>query len=147
MKKKIFSVALTCGLVTVIAALSAYAQMPGTALRASIPFDFNVRGKVLPAGEYEIRRITDEPGVLIISSLTDNHERAMFDTQPVETRQLSSQSQFVFHRYGESYFLSEIFAGGGQTGRELLRSRQERDLSREMASNRTGPEMVAVTAY
>jgi hypothetical protein len=147
MRKKVFSAALTCGLLAAIAAATAYAQMPGTRMRATIPFDFSVRGKILPAGDYEIRRITDEPDGLIISSVNDMHERALFQTEGVQAREVPRKGEVVFHRYGDSYFLSEIFAGGEQTGRELLPSRQERILRREMASNKTEPETVALVAY
>lgn len=147
MRKKVFSAALTGALLAVVAAATAYAQMPGTALYASIPFDFSVRGKILPAGNYEIRRLTDEPGELIVSSVNDKHERAIFETEPVEPKGRSSRSQIIFHRYGDRYFLSEVFAGGQQTGRELPLSRQERNLKRELASNKTDAETVAVAAY
>ena len=147
MRKKVFSAALTCGLLAVVAAATAYAQMPGTAMRATIPFDFSVRGKILPAGDYEIRRITDEPDGLIISSVNDKHEHVMFETDPVESRRISSRAEIVFHRYGESYFLFEVVAGGEQTGRELRPSRQERVLRRESASNKTEPETVALAVY
>ncbi len=60
---------------------------------------------------------------------------------------MSSKAEIVFHRYGDSYFLSEVFAGGDETGRELHPSRQERILRREMASNKTEPETVALAAY
>ena len=147
MRKIVFSAALTCGLLAVVTAATAYAQMPGTALRATIPFDFSVRGKILPAGDYEIRRITNEPDVLIVSSLSDIHQRAIFQTEPVETSRVSSSTEIVFHQYGDSYFLSEVLTGGEQTGRELPPSREERMLRREMASNKTVPETVALTTY
>lgn len=147
MRKKVFTTALTCGLLAVLAAATAYAQMPGTSLRATIPFDFSVRGKILPAGDYEIKRITDGPEGLIISSLTDTHDRAIFQTLPVEAKTALSNAEIVFRKYGDSYFLSEVFNGGEQTGRELLPSRQERSLRREMASNKVEPETVALVAY
>ena len=147
MRKKVYIAALTCGLLAVLAAASAHAQMPGTALRATIPFDFSVRGKILPAGEYQIRRIADEPDGLIISSINDKHEHAVFETEPVEARRIANRSEIIFHRYGDTYFLSEVLTGGEQTGHEIIPSRQERDLRREMASNRTEPETVALAAY
>jgi hypothetical protein len=147
MRKKVFSAALACGLLVVMAAVTTYAQMPGTAVRASIPFDFSVRGKVLPAGIYEIQRIADGPSGLVISSVNGRHEHAVFETEPVEAKTMSSNGEIVFHRYGDRYFLSEIFAGGGETGRELLPSRQERSLRRELASNKTEPETVALAVY
>jgi hypothetical protein len=147
MRKKVFSAVLICGLLAVVTAATAYAQMPGTALRATIPFDFIVRGRILPAGKYEIRRIGDQPGGLIISSVNHLHEWAMFETESVEARKTARTGELVFHRYGDSYFLSEVFAGGEQTGRELRPSRQERNLRQETAKNKTEAETVALAAY
>ena len=150
MRKRVFSAALTCGLLAAVAAATAYAQMPGMTLRTRIPFDFSVRGKTLPAGEYQIRRVYDSPDQLLISRLsTHEHEDAIFNTEPVQTMKAPNKSVIVFHRYGDSYFLSEVLVEGEQTGRELTQTRQERQLRREMASNgsQTEPESVAVAIY
>jgi len=149
MKKKVFSVFAACCFLAVAGASAARAQMPGTALHVMIPFDFSVRGRTLPAGEYEIKRIADTTDVLLISGVT-NHDHEVFETEPVDTRRISSRAQIVFHRYGDSYFLSEVFGGGERTGRELLESRQERNLKREVAASndkRNQPETVALAAY
>jgi hypothetical protein len=149
MKKKVFSVIATCCFLALGAASTARAQMPGTALRAMIPFDFSVRGRTLPAGEYEIRRITDAPDGLLISGVT-NHDHEVFETDPDGSRKIPNRCELIFHRYGDSYFLSEVFAGGGQPGRELPKSRDERSLKREMAASndkRNQPETVALAAY
>ena len=45
--KKFFSIIATGSLLTLMA-VAAQAQMPGAAMRASIPFDFIVRGRTLP---------------------------------------------------------------------------------------------------
>ena len=146
MNKKVFSVLATCCL-AVIAATTARAQMPGTEIRARIPFDFSVRGKTLPAGIYEIKRVMDGPETLTISNVNDKHDRATFETQ--SAGETPRHSELVFHRYGDNYFLFEVFAGGRETGRELPETRQERVLQREMASNgnNTRPETVALAAY
>jgi hypothetical protein len=149
MKKKVFSFIATCCFLALGGASAAHAQMPGTALRATIPFDFSVRGRTLPAGEYEIKRVADTSDVLLISGVTNN-DHAVFETEPVDARRVSSRAEIVFHRYGDSYFLSEVFGGGEQTGRELPKSRQERNLKREMAASndkRNQPETVALAAY
>jgi len=146
MKKKVFSVICTCCSLALIAAATVHAQLPGTALRANIPFDFSVKGKTFPAGEYEIKRFSSAPDGLVISGV-NNRERAMFETDLVEARKTPSRGEIVFHRYGDSYFLSEVFAGGDKAGRELQPSRQERMLKREVASNNTQSETVAVAVY
>lgn len=147
MTKRVFSAALTCGLLVVLAGATAYAQLPGTTLRATIPFDFSIRGKILPAGTYEIRRALDTPDDLMILSLNDKHEHAIFETESVQARETLRRGQLVFHRYGDSYFLSEVFAGGDNLGRELVPSPQERKLKRELASNKTQPETVSLAVY
>jgi len=144
MKKWIFSAVLTGCLLVLMIAVPAHAQLPGTTIRVAIPFDFAVRGKTLPAGNYEIKRINDSPQALAIQNINDKHDRMLFDTESVETRTIPSTGEVIFHRYGDSYFLSEIFAGGEQTGRELAPSRAERLARSEMASNETEPETIAL---
>ena len=148
MRKKVFSAALGFCLFTAVIAVTVFAQQATTdpCLRATIPFDFNVRGKTLPAGSYEIRRVNDDmPNLLVISNLKQK-ERAVFETENVDPKTFTSKGEFIFHRYGDSYFLSEVFSGYGETGRELTPSRQERTLRREMASNKAKPETVALAA-
>ena len=146
MKKKVLSVIGTCCSLALIAAATVNAQLPGTALRANIPFDFSVKGKLFPAGEYEIKRFSDGPDGLMISGL-NNRQHAIFETEPVEARKAPSRGELVFHKYGDSYFLSEIFAGGEKAGRLLEPTRQERMLKQEVASNNTQSETVAVAVY
>lgn len=75
MKKLLGVMAAGC-LLTLLVVVSAHAQDPGTAIRVSIPFDFIVEGKTLPAGQYEVRRINDEPtGLLIQTFITDATKR------------------------------------------------------------------------
>jgi hypothetical protein len=146
MRKKVFSAVLTFGM-TVLAITVAYAQLPGAKMRAKIPFDFSVKGKILPAGDYEIKRLNDDPATLIITNVKNNRDLAIFWTTPVGGGNVVNRGEVVFHRYGESYFLSEVFAGGSQTGRELLVSRQERLLKQDIASKKGAPETVALAAY
>jgi len=42
-----------------------------------------------------------------------------------------NQGTLVFNRYGNDYYLSEVWPAGGSTGRELLKSHTERELARK----------------
>ena len=88
------------------------------------------------------------PDGLIISGV-NNREHEIFDTEPVSRWKAPNRGEIIFHRYGDSYFLSEVFAGGEQAGRELPVSGQEKTLRREMASNgnKAEPEKVAIAVY
>ena len=147
MKKRIFSTVVTGCLLALMIAVPAHAQISGTTMRVAIPFDFVVRGKTLPAGNYEIKRINDSPEGLVIRDINDKHEQVMFVTESVEAKAIPNESEVIFHRYGDSYFLSEVFTAGEETGQELAPSRAERRLRREVASNKAEPETVALAVY
>ena len=148
MRKKVFSAALGFCLLATLTAATAFAQgLAEPSLRATIPFEFTVRGKALPAGDYVIKRFTDDSSNLLVISNVKNHEHAVFETENVKVGATPKKGEIVFHRYGESYFLSEVFAGGEDMGNELPPSRQERRLRRDLASNKTETETVAVAAY
>ena len=122
-----------------------FAQMPGTAIRATIPFDFVIRGKTLPAGTYEVTRISSEPDTLCIRNAEQTKIVEVFNTDPVTQRNGFGQSELIFHRYGELYFLDEVAARGEETARQLIPSKQERNLERETASNVGGRKAETVT--
>jgi len=52
----------------------------------------------------------------------------------------SQQTKLVFTRYGDQYFLSEIWMAGTTVGQKLPKSRREREL--EIAQNETAQQVV-----
>jgi hypothetical protein len=126
MKKQIaVAVAL---FVAVIAAGHCYAQR--TVLKADVPFAFQVGNQPMPAGEYVIQRGLAADGSLQLIRRTDSSASVMALTNPVDAQGGKSEPVLVFHKYGNSYFLSEIWTGEAQ-GRQLLKSDREKELSRE----------------
>ena len=145
--KKFFSVVAAGCLLSLLVVGSARAQLPGTSIRVQIPFDFTVRGRTLPAGEYEVRRINDEPIGLLIRNMHDKHEDVVFETEPKIDRLITNRDELIFTRYGDDYFLSEVVTAGEQTGEEINPSHRERELRREMMTrNEAQPETVTVAA-
>jgi hypothetical protein len=152
MKRQILSTLVTGLLLALIVATPARAQLPGTSVRVNIPFDFIIRGRTLPAGTYEVRTISDSVEGLIIRNVSDHHDHIMFETERLDVAKAPNRSEIVFHRYGDSYFLSEILTAGEETGSEVIPSRAERQLMRELknnqtASNKTEPETVVLAVY
>ena len=146
--KKLFVVMAIGSLLALSLVAGAQAQEPGVPVRASIPFDFMVRGRTFPAGNYEIERVTQDPSGLVIRNVNNKHEHIVFETEPMQDRKISSHNVLVFNRYGDDYFLSEVVTAGEQTGRELAPSHAERTLRREMmAKNEAEPETVTVALY
>ena len=112
-------------------AASANAQA-GSGLRANVPFDFTVAGKRFAAGHYSITRANQINGdlVLEVSSL-DQHSRVFPITNPVETQTARDKPVLIFHRYGDEYFLAQVWAAGSTSGRAFTKSRRERQLQQE----------------
>jgi hypothetical protein len=135
MKKQI-AVAVAM-LAAAIAAGQCYAQP--IALKADIPFVFQVGNKPMPAGEYWVQRVNDGDRGLQLIRRTDSSANALALTNPVDAKNGKSDPVLVFHKYGNSYFLSEIWTGESQ-GRLLLKSEREKELSREA----TGSEVTVL---
>ena len=141
--KTVFMILVSCLALTLSVVAPARAQLPGTEIRVNIPFAFTVRGKLLPAGNYEIRRVTDAPDTLELYN-RPGHQTVVFETEPVQSKMLNQKGELVFHRYGNDYFLSEIWTSSESIGRELRPSHAERRLEREMAKANSKPETVAL---
>jgi hypothetical protein len=106
-------------------------------LKTNVPFEFIVGDKALPAGEYSVSSIGIGHDALAIqaTNASDNAVRLVNTT----ARPAEKSSTLVFHRYGSTFFLSEVWIGGEGQG-QLLKSRQERAIERELsrvAGNRT----------
>lgn len=84
-------------------------------LCANIPFEFIVGSKVLPAGNYVVR-INNETGLVEVCE--DGIYCESVVTSPVEAVQAPAQAELAFRKYGEQYFLSQIWSTG-RVGRHL----------------------------
>jgi len=94
---------------------------------ADIPFAFTVANHTLPAGRYTVTRLGET--TLRISSL--HNQGTVVLTHAVEGKAPESKGKMVFHRYGESYFLSEVWVAAGGIGRKVFPSRLEDELARK----------------
>ena len=146
MKTKIIGT-LTAGLLLAsMFVLPVRAQMPATAVRATIPFDFSVRDEILPAGTYEIKRVGEQPNTLLIRNINHSHQQQVFLTQSTEAADVYSDTELVFQRYGDRYFLSKLLRAGQQIDEEVVPSNAERQLRREMGRNVSESSNVSVVA-
>ena len=112
----------------VIAAMGAVTGQtsPGDVV-VDVPFAFNVAGQQLPAGHYNV---TSKDGFIRIFS---TNKQSLFVPTHAAVRAASEQSKLVFHRYGNTYFLSCIWVKGTATGQELYPSRAEREVAAHQA--------------
>jgi hypothetical protein len=107
----------------VLAASISFAQTKQGDVVADVPFAFVVAGRTLPAGHYIVSRLADNV------SIHDLQNHGTFvAAHSVERPEHENSSKLVFHRYGDVYFLSEVWVTGNSIGRALLPSQAERRL-------------------
>lgn len=119
---------LTMAMVTAVATANGQSQHN---LNARIPFEFIVGDKTLAAGQYEVNAvgITQEALAIRGRESNDNVIRLTMTREP----NASKPARLVFHRYGNTYFLSEVWEGGDRVGRQLKESAQEKGMKRELS--------------
>lgn len=130
------------------AAVSANAQLSNP-IRAKIPFDFNVGENKLPAGEYTFSRLSGDYDSKVMSISADARAHVFQSTFEAGVRTPKNESTLVFHKYGDQYFLEQIWSGGEQEVTQVPESRSERAIQRQLAqtqqSNMSGKVIRAET--
>jgi hypothetical protein len=120
---RLFRIAFYAALL--LAASVSIAQTKQGDVTADIPFPFVVAKQTLPAGHYIV-----SPASADSLRIHDAHNRGTFvPTQSTQRPRSDNRCKLVFHRYGDTYFLSEVWVAGNSMGKALFRSRAERDLA------------------
>lgn len=143
MRKQALRTISVLSLLLLLAVASAHAQS-AKSIVVTIPFDFNVAGKMLPAGEYIVRRATQNTNEGWQISRKDGRAGVFVLTMSIQTGAVNENSRLVFNRYDDQYFLSQVWMSGDSDGRGLFRSGKERSLDREMAKKGAERQTVAV---
>jgi len=90
---------------------------------ASVPFNFTVNGRTMPAGNYTIGNENSSPRILTIA---DREKGVALMTITVPDTDATGDNKLVFHHYGNQYFLSEIRTANGSMSCHLTTSQQEK---------------------
>jgi len=137
MNNRIFNMLKAFGACAVLAVscLSAQSDHKTT---AAVPFDFMVGNRHMPAGTYDI---TSGQSTLLVRG-EDNGSASFAIAISAYAAKTQEQAKLVFKRYGERYFLSQVWYPGSDQGRQLQVSKVER----ELAMNSGKPEIVTLLA-
>jgi hypothetical protein len=97
-------------------------------VKADIPFDFVAGNRAYPAGSYRIEPIENTTALL----LEDANKSGLAMVMPHACQSVTpaESTKLVFHRVGDTYFLSQIWVEGRSTGREFAETKRETQLAR-----------------
>ncbi len=125
-------------IILAVAPLSAasHAQNIEDAVVVNVPFAFSDGSRNFAAGLYTIR-VDDHKILAINGELGSGYVMTWFE----EDSHPSKTTKVVFGKYGDQYFLHEIWIAGETTHSYCLPSKTEK---REMAANETAPAVVVV---
>ena len=138
MKRQIANLLGVLSLLLVAACASAQ-----TVAKVNVPFGFVVNKATLPAGAYRIDSVSNTSSTPILALRSEDARVAMLIMgNHATSAEPSENSRLVFRRYGDQYFLSQIWMAGETSGHELPISRREA----ELAKNQQPSEDVIVLA-
>ncbi len=127
MNNKLYHILAVGGILIVLGVASGYAQ-PSVALKATIPFGFKVLNEAFLAGNYTIsfdRKESKE--VAWINSVDTSKATNVFTYGRMEKRS-QDNPYLVFRRYGDQYFLAQVWTADDDVARELIKSSAEKEL-------------------
>ena len=145
MKKRASTILSMASLVFLLG--TAAASAGSIELRADIPFDFMAGNKMLPAGTYTASHPDELHAMLLLRNQNSNRGAVIVRTNGLEAVKTSEDTKLIFKRYGDRYFLHQIWTTGRRDGYVVLKSSQEREFAKEVAAKGgPGPEIVTVVA-
>lgn len=141
MRKFMMRISMISGCVSLLAmTLPGLTTTHGQVVRqmsVTIPFDFIVGDKMLPAGQYTVGPYHVTGGALwsrlLIRSVVEppSNRVIISSTIPIYTNTAAGKGRLIFNRYdGDRYFLSQIWVSGSSTGRQILKSGIEQKLTK-----------------
>ena len=105
-------------------------QAQDKTVTANVPFSFYMGSSAMPQGSYIVDELSH--GAVVCMRSKDTTKSVTAHT--IIGKKQVEPARLVFHRYGESYFLAEIWPGDGSVGRSLGASQREKELGKNGAA-------------
>lgn len=117
---KSFVLSLFFAIIAIFSSNAVFAQSNNSSVE--IPFEFHIGNEIVSAGKYELRRISPNTFLLINDSVKILAQTPLM----LDDKKSAAAEKLVFNRYGNEYFLRQIFTGSNSVGRGLYESKAEK---------------------
>ena len=140
MKRSAFGALMTLIVAFAVSVPAVHAQSSNM-LSADVPFAFNIDGKQMPAGQYEVR----EAGLRATVIETKDGKQHVVGLYSYAGENTKQASKLVFDKVGGEYFLREIWTSATSQGLSVPESKHEKEiLSASRGTSGGGSETVIV---
>ena len=137
MKKNLFALAMCLALL-----ISAVAQTQTTDMKVTVPFKFTAGHVQLPAGEYEVTSAGSWGGSTLLVRNVNSSAESFVVSFSCSSKRPAADAKLVFHRYGQQYFLAEVWNRNSLAGGQIkINPRQT-----ELAKNQSKDEVVLIAS-
>jgi len=121
--------------ISMLAALAAcVSQAQSIPLKADVPFQFMLRNQTLPAGAYQVH---PSANLRMLTIQTAGGKAVPVFANSATSARNQKIDKLVFHRYGDRYFLAEVWTHGASCGWEIPPTSLERELAAHKTNART----------
>lgn len=135
--------ALACACLAIFLPVITANAQTRNAINLKIPFAFILQGETFQPGEYTIARASQTDPRTFVLKNGESGEVVRFRTQRVEGEP-SEKLKVVFNRYGERYFLSELWWKGNENGRQVTPCPEELEARDRSAKESDAPKLSRV---
>lgn len=130
LRKHLLSLFIALAFALTITPSKANAQITGDLL-ANIPFQFHAGNATLPAGEYRIHFVEDSDLSVMQITSADGSRSALFQVQDTEVKSTLTKSELIFNKYGDRYFLANLYEEGSDIGSQVIESHDEKAMAQQ----------------
>ena len=146
MVKRSFQVLAVSALVLCALTAGASAQSLVVAKKVKIDFDFYAGKKLMPAGEYEFTLTPNHQAYKLVHVRQVNGgANAIVSSVPSLNVKSLEPGAVVFNKYGEQYYLARLRFGDSDYAHDLIKSKRERKLLRDIAANINNNQVIVPT--
>jgi hypothetical protein len=109
-----------------LAASAAIAQTNSTDVLVNVPFSFIVGTHQMQPGRYIVTPVAN--GFLRMFDTGNSNNQLFLPVHSIESS-VPKDAMLVFHRYGDTYFLAEVWTWNSDIGRQLVKSKAEKEIA------------------
>jgi len=141
MKRQVYTTTILILFVVLIGVTRTDAQ---TRLTANVPFNFNVGGKILPAGHYSVSFINTSSDKRVLQLVRSEGGAAILIQTTDVVGKPDETAKLEFNRYGNQYFFAQVWLPSDGIGMQARKSEQEKRIARQLIPLRLSRETVAL---
>jgi hypothetical protein len=133
------------GLGVLLAVSVNFAQFNPT-VTAEIPFAFNVGAAHFDAGNYGVNEFSSSHAALQVKRRDGLGTAFVIAREFDSDLTASGKARLVFNKYGEQYFLSQVWLENGSVGYRLSPSKMENEVRHTSTARNLASEVIQIAA-